>query len=155
AARDKDDSRLHAVGVEGLCNAIAAGYGRATRSLLAVIGDGSADIRQQIAECASDQIATRPAASLELAARLLGDSSATIRLEAVQVLAALAAQEKREEVAEIGQLLARALLDSSRAVRVVAAVALADLGAAAPAKVGEKLPEIFGRADEEEKLALL
>ena len=154
AATDGDDSGLRSIGVEGLCNALSAGGRRATSDLLSVAGKvESTELRRRIAECAADHRETRPAAAIRLAEKLLTDRDSTVRLEAVQILAALASDDDAKEA--VAPKLGVALSDPSRAVRIIAAEAIAVLGDAAPVKIADRLPATFSRAEEVEKLALL
>jgi HEAT repeat protein len=154
ASRDDADGALHEIGIQGLCNALAAGSSRATGSMLRAADGASTALRQQIAECASDILEAQPGSAFELAANLLGDSNAGVRLESIKVIARLAKGDG-VDAKKIGPLVVKALGDPIRAVRTVAAEALADLGASAPEGVGEKLVAAFAAAGEGEKLALL
>ena len=154
AARDDDDGALHTIGVEGLCNALAAGAGRrATRSMIQAASGAATSLRLQIAECAADNLGAHPDDALDLAAALIDDADAGVRLESIKVIARLAGGDEVPQ--RLGRLVAKALSDPIRSIRIVAAESLADLGASAPEGIGETLIAIFSRAGEQEKLALL
>ncbi len=151
AARGKDDAALKPIGARGLCNALGAGSGSAVRALRRAATDSSTDVRRIVAECVVAHI-DMPKIVGRIASILAGDSDATIRADAVRVLANVARKSGGKTG---GKELISLAGDDNRAVRILAIKGIAGLGSDAPESAGAALMRAFERADEGEKLELL
>lgn len=155
AARATDDSSLHPIGVEGLCNAALAGSNPARSMLSGSVDDPAVEVRRLVMNCVAD--GPDPAKhGVAIAAKLVRDADAEIRAGAARVLALAAAKAANGKISDVvaGGLVAL-LDDPDRDVRLVAIRAIAGLGAAAPKAAPATMGRLFERADEAEKLALL
>jgi HEAT repeat protein len=151
AANSKDDTGLHPIGAEGLCNAVAAGYSRAQAALARVARDESVEVRRIVINCVSDHPDAKIAP--RIAGDLADDPSVDVRTEAARVLAQLAATDKPPS--GVGNSLTKMIADDSRDVRIIAVRALAKMGDGVPKGAADALVKAFDRADEGEKLELL
>jgi hypothetical protein len=152
AARDSRDARLHPIGVEGLCNGVAAGNATARNHLMRIASEASLEVRAQILECALDH-AEHASMSVRIARDLADDRDPTIRAAAARVLASVL--ELHDEVPTgTSETLVRLARDGSREVRLIALEGITALGEDAP-EVTDTLGSIFGDADQAEKLAIL
>ncbi|MGE0547910.1 MAG: HEAT repeat domain-containing protein [Kofleriaceae bacterium] len=150
AARMPDDPALHAIGVEGLCNAALAGSAAARNLLAHSTDDPSVEVRKIVMACVAE--GPDPAKNgAGVAERLVTDPDSEIRADAARVLALSAAKGNKD----IGDALVKLLDDADRDVRVIAARALGGLGADAPKSAAAVMSKRFERGDEPEKLALL
>ncbi|HTJ44976.1 MAG TPA: AAA family ATPase [Kofleriaceae bacterium] len=153
AAHNPEDAGLHPIGVEGLCNAINAGYAAARAQLARVTDDPSADVRRLVMRCVAD--GPDPAKNaVAIAARLVKDPDAAIRAEAARVLA-MSADRGGKLSGGVGDALVALVDDGDRDVRIIAVRAIAGLGKSAPAAAAGAFAHAFDRADDGEKLALL
>lgn len=151
AARATDDASLHPIGVEGLCNALAAGDRRAAGDLARAARGATVDVRRMVINCVADNPKELGAAG-RIAVDLSDDSDSEIRAEAARVVAAMASGGEGKDV---GGTLARLAHDDDRSVRIIAIRALAGLGASAPKAAIEALPRAFDSGDEAERLVIL
>jgi hypothetical protein len=152
AARDSRDASLHPIGIEGLCNGVAAGNATARNHLIRVASDASPELRGQILECALDH-AEHASMSTRIARELADDRDPAIRAAAARVLASVA-ELHDEAPSGTQQALLRLARDSSREVRMIAFEGITSLGDDAP-DVAETLAAVFEGADQAEKLAIL
>ena len=152
ATRATDDSELHPIGVDGVCNALKAGYKSAPSQLARSIGDPAVEVRRKVIECAADT-PKQKATAIRIATAMVSDRDAAIRTEVATVLATIAAAGDPPQKVKKG--LVELATDDLRDVRVIAVQALAALGAGAPENAAEVLPRIFRIADEAEKLVVL
>ena len=152
AARAKDDTGLHALGVDGMCAALAAGYRDAQTGIIRAAGDESSEVRRLAIDCVVDN-PKFPKTATRVATRLADDPNGDIRSEAARVLAGIAGKGK--VVQEVAATLIRMATDDNRAVRIIALGAITQMGADAPKSASGALAKAFAKADEGEKLALL
>jgi HEAT repeat protein len=153
SARHAEDPGLHAIGVEGLCNAATAGSAEARHNLLRACDHPSTDLRRQIIACVAD--GPEPATNgLKIATRLVHDPDAAIRMQAARILASSTRPNKKLSEGT-QQALVGLLEDPSRDVRLIAAAALGTLESAAPATAAAAIARVFDKADDDEKLSLL
>ncbi len=152
-ATDRTDSRLHAVGVEGLCNAVATGSSRAQTMLVRAAKNKALAVRRLVVECAVDnpsyiRMATR------IASKLVEDGDSNIRTQVALILADVS--KKGKGSGAVTRSLNTMASDPERSVRLIAIRALAALGKQkAPVTAKKKIVEAFPRRDEREKLVLL
>ena len=153
ASRSTEDRELHAIGVEGLCNAAnIGGSGEARRNLAKVTENPSTDVRRLVIKCVGE--GPDPAKNgVAIAARMVRDSDNTIRAEAARILAMSASGGKVS--GGVGDALVPLIEDRDRDVRLIAVRAVASLKADAPKNAPAAMARVFERADEGEKLALL
>jgi hypothetical protein len=152
ASRSDEDPALHPIGVDGLCNAMAAGERDAISELSKTARAGSAEVRRLVMQCLSDNPKLlAPAARIAL--EMTADPDRQNRAEAARLVAALAAGSKVK--GDVGEALARMARDDDREVRIIAIRALAGLGDAAPRQARESLPRAYDGADETERLVIL
>src|SRR5690606_2454241 len=152
AARDKDDSALHAIGVEGLCNALTAGDRGAIGDMARAARVVSVEVRRTIIECVADN-PEHLASAARIAIDLSGDADGRIRAEAARILSQLVKGDKAKD--DVAERLARLARDDDREVRLIAIRALGGLGASAPKGAVEALPRAFESGDETERLVIL
>jgi hypothetical protein len=152
ASRSSEDASLQPIGVEGLCNAMAAGERGAAGDLSRAARSGTAEVRRLVVQCLSDNPKLLAGAA-RIALEMTGDADRQNRAEAARLVAELTAGGKPK--AEVGEALARLAKDEDREVRVIAIRALATLGTAAPRQAIESLPRAFDAADETERLVIL
>jgi HEAT repeat protein len=153
AAKSPEDAGLHPIAVEGLCNAVGAGYAAARTQLAKITDDPSADVRRMIMRCIAD--GPDPAKNgVAIAARLIKDPDAAIRAEAARVLA-MSADRGGKMSGGLGDALVALVDDGDRDVRLIAVRAIAGLGKGAPPGAAGAFAHAFERADDGEKLALL
>ena len=153
AARDRRDDALHPIGIEGLCNGVAAGSAGARQHLIRATRDPRDEVKPQIVECALDH-AEHGAMASQIARLLADDEEAQIRAAAARVLASVVELHDEPPGGTATALLELAT-DASREVRLAALDGLAIGGAEPPEGVPEALTGIFDTADEAEKLAIL
>jgi hypothetical protein len=152
ASRSDEDPALHAIGVDGLCNAMAAGERDAISELGKTARAGSAEVRRLVMQCLADNPRLlAPAARIAL--EMTADPDRQNRAEAARLVATLAAGSKVK--GDVGEALARMARDDDREVRIIAIRALAGLGDAAPRQARESLPRAYDGADETERLVIL
>jgi HEAT repeat protein len=154
AAKHTEDTALHPIGVDGLCNASLAGSPEARRALARSTDDVSADVRRMVMQCVAD--GPDPAKNgAAIAARLVRDPDNQIRADAARVLALATTKKDGGKVAGgISDALVQLLDDPDREVRVIGIRAIGGLGADAPAAATTVMARRFERADEGEKLAI-
>jgi HEAT repeat protein len=153
AARTSEDSALHPIGVEGLCNAALAGSAQARAALAQSTDDPSADVRLIVMSCVAD--GPDPAKhGAAIAAKLVRDPNSEIRADAARVLA-LSAAKGGKVPDTIAQALTALLDDTNREVRIIGIRAIAGLGAEAPKAATQVMARMFTRGDESEKLTLV
>ncbi len=152
AARSSDDESLQPIGMEGLCNALKAGYPKVGRDLANAANNPQIDVRRIAINCVVDNPKYSEVAA-RVAAAMVDDSSGDIRTESARVLAALAASGQSAKL--VGPALSKMVKDENRGVRMVAIRALAELDGGAPKAAMAALPFAFDNGDEGEKLAIL
>lgn len=152
AANDKDDQALHAIGVEGLCNGLAAGHKSSRYALQRAASDDLLEVRRLVIQCVVDN-PDQEATAIKVALDLSSDSDQGIRAEAAKVLARATSDDK--VAGGVAKGLAELAADEDTSVRIIAIRALGQLGDKAPKGAGAALTRAFDRADEAEKLAIL
>jgi hypothetical protein len=152
ASVSSEDSGLHPIAVEGLCNAMVAGDKGAPGDLARAVKGGSVEVRRLIIECVADNPKHIGVAG-RIAVDMADDADGQIRAEAARVLAAMVADGKARP--EVGERLGRLAKDDNREVRLIAIRALSSMGGAAPPAALEALPRAFENGDETERLAIL
>ncbi|MBX3159677.1 MAG: hypothetical protein KF773_27150 [Deltaproteobacteria bacterium] len=156
AAHMTEDTALHPIGVEGLCNAALAGSLEARRLLATSTDDPSGDVRRIVMSCVAD--GPDPAKNgVAIAQRMVRDGIADIRADAARVLALAAAQKgaSAKLPAGLGEALVALLDDTDRTVRLIAVRAVGGLGQDAPKTATAAIAKMWAGADEGEKLAVL
>jgi Cdc6-like AAA superfamily ATPase/HEAT repeat protein len=153
AAKLTDDTGLHPLAVEGLCNGALAGSSEARRALGRSTDDPSADVRRLVMQCVAN--GPEPAKNgAAIALKLRNDLDTEIRVSAARVLAAAAGHGKAG--AGIVDAIVAMLDDGDREVRTIAIRAVGTLGGEAPKTAAVALARLFDRSsDEAEKLALV
>ncbi len=155
AARMADDTGLHPIGVEGLCNAALAGHADARRALQRVIDDKEpqAEVRRLVMSCVAD--GPDPAKNgIVIAQKLVKDPDNAIRADAARVLA-LTANKGTKVSGGVADALVALLDDPDRDVRLIAIRAIANLGTDTPKAATALMARLFEHGDEGEKLAVL
>jgi HEAT repeat protein len=152
AANDRDDPSLHVLGVEGLCNGLAAGHKYSRYQLQRAAGNDAVEVRRLVIQCVVDN-PDQESTAVKVALDLADDPDQGIRAEAAKVLAQAAADGKVSD--NVAKALAELAADEDTAVRIIAIRALGKLGDKAPKGSGAALTRAFDRADEAEKLAIL
>jgi len=152
AARSTEDESLQPVAMEGLCNALKAGYTKVGRDLAGAASNPQIDVRRIAINCVVDnpkysEIAAR------VAAAMVDDSSGDIRTESARVLSALARAGQSPKL--VGPALSKMVRDDNRGVRMVAIRALAQLESGVPDEAIAALPLAFDNGEEAEKLVIL
>ncbi|MFT3696343.1 MAG: hypothetical protein QM831_24600 [Kofleriaceae bacterium] len=151
-SRVPDDTGLHPLAVEGLCNAALAGNADARAGLRTAATDPAIEVRRIVMACVAD--GPDPAKNgAAIAAKLVKDPDNEIRADAAKVLALTVGKGKAP--AGVGDALVALLDDPSSDVRLIAIPALGTLGADAPKPAAAAMAKLFERADEREKLAIL
>ncbi len=152
AAHVTDDTGLHPMGVEGLCNGALAGSSDARVRLARSVDDPSAEVRRLVMACVADGPDPVKNGSL-LAIKLVRDPDSAIRGDAARVLAMSAA--KGSKATGVNEAIVQLLDDSDHDVRLIAVRAVGGLGGDAPKTAAPAMARMFERADEAEKLALV
>ena len=153
AARIPEDSALHPIGVEGLCNAANAGSAEARRNLARATEDPSSEVRRLVIGCVAE--GPEPAKNgAAIATRLIRDPDSEIRAEAARIIAMSAIKGSKISVG-IADALVQLVDDSDRDVRLIALRAISGLGSEAPKASAAAMIRLFERADEGEKMALI
>jgi hypothetical protein len=154
AARNTEDTALHPIGVEGLCNGALAGDPNSRAALNRTYTDPSVEVRRIVMHCVAD--GPEPAKNgAAIAQHLAGDADGEIRLEAARVLSQAASGKSGKVATTISDALVKLLDDPDHEVRLIAIRAVGGLGTEAPKSAGAAMARMFERADETEKLALL
>jgi len=152
AAHQTEDTGLHPLGVEGLCNGSLAGNAEARNRLARSADDASAEVRRLVMACVAD--GPDPVKNgTAIAIRLARDPDSTIRGDAARVLAMAAARGSK--LAGVNEAIVQLLDDPDHDVRLVAIRAVGSLGGDAPRTAAVAAARMFERADEGEKLALV
>jgi len=152
AAHLTDDTGLHPMGVEGLCNGALAGSSDARGRLARSVDDPSAEVRRLVMACVADGPDPVKNGTL-IATKLVRDPDGTIRGDAARVLAMAAA--KGSKAAGVNEAIVALVEDPDRDVRLIAIRAVGGLGTDAPKTAASAMARLFERADESEKLALV
>jgi HEAT repeat protein len=154
AARLTDDTGLHPIGAEGLCNGANAGSADARNKLARSVDDPAAEVRRLVMACVAngpDPVKNGAA----IAVKLVRDPDGAIRADAARVLAAAAAARGQRRDPGILDAVVQLLDDPDREVRLVAVRAVGGLGSTAPRSAAAAMARVFERADEGEKLAIV
>lgn len=153
AARNKEDSGLHVIGVRGLCNASGAGHRSSRRNLVRAAAHESLDVRRVVIECIVDTPSDVKTAT-SIASKMADERDVGIRTDATRVLAQLVTDGKTSKA--VIAALAKLAADDERAIRMLAIRALTKVGTEQiPKKVQKTVSRVFSRTDEGEKMSLL
>ncbi|MBT8493845.1 MAG: hypothetical protein KJO07_12355, partial [Deltaproteobacteria bacterium] len=150
SVRARDDSALHPIGAQGLCNAYNAGHRRAARELSRTASDEDVRVRRIVVQCLVDTSKELGKTELATAARLARDSDSTIRADAARILAGQV--KPGETSAVVRKALARLAQDKSRIPRMTAIRAFGKMQTDVPEDVLATLPLAFRGAPESDKL---